>query len=112
MEPTPTTIQPTSASSLTMSNPNTNALAMLTRNCASSSSSHSKMRVVYIGKDQQLVNLSEMVSVNRYPWQNAASFGALMDSVDSLTEYHTVADIVTMVLNDIPIDSGTAYQGA
>ena len=79
---------------------------MAIRNCANaSSSSLSKMRVVYVGKQQQPVTLSEAVSVNSHSWQKSASFGTLMDSVNSLVDSHTVADIVAMVSNDIPINS-------
>ena len=112
MAPTPTNIQPTSTSSPTMSNPNTHALAMAIRNCSNASSSASRMRVVYIGKEQQPINLSEMVSINSHSWKKAASFGTLMDSVSSLVDSHTVADIVAMVSNEIPIDSGAALQEA
>ena len=35
-----------------------------------------------------------------------------MESVNSLKDSHTVADIVSMVSNEIPINSGTAYQEA
>ena len=35
-----------------------------------------------------------------------------MESVNSLKDSHTVADIVSMISNEIPIDSGAAYQEA
>ena len=99
MAPTPTEHSTHTTSSLTMSNPNTNALAIAIRNCTNSSSSSSGMRIIYIGKEQQPINLAEMVSVNSHSWKKAACFNNLVDSVDSVVNSHTVADIVAMVTN-------------
>ena len=90
-----------------MSNPNTNALAMFIRNRTTSSSPSSSIRIIYIGNEQQPINLAEMVSVNSHSWKKAACFNNLVDSVDSVVNSHTVADIVAMVTNEIPIDSGS-----
>ena len=53
-----------------------------------------------------------MVSVNSHSWKKAACFNNLVGSVDSVVNSHTVADIVAMVTNEIPIDSGAALQEA
>ena len=112
MAPTHTEHFTHTTSSPTMSNPNTNALAMAIRNCTTSSSPSSGMRIIYIGKEQQPINLAKMVSVNSHSWKKAACFNNLVESVDSVINSHTVADIVTMVTNEIPIDSGAALQEA
>ena len=85
---------------------------MSIRNCTDSSSSSSDMRIIYIEKVQQPINLDEMVSVNSYSWKKAACFNNLVDSVDSVVNSHTIADIVAMVTNEIPIDSGASLQEA
>ena len=90
-----------------MSNPNTNAVALSRRN-----SSHTNARVVYIGKDSQPVFLPKMVSVNCPSWEKAASFGILEDTVYSLSESHTVADLVNLASNELPLDTGAAFQEA
>ena len=68
--------------------------------------------MVYIGKEQQPISLPEIVSVNSHSWKKAASFGTLMESVNSLKDSHTIADIMSIVSNEIPIDSSAAYQKA
>ena len=112
MEPTQIEHSTHTTSSLTMSNPNTNALAMVIRNCTNSSSPSSGMRIICIGKEQQPTNLAEMVSVHSHSWKKAACFNNLVDSVNSVFNYHTMPDIVAMVTNKIPIDSGAALQEA
>ena len=70
---------------------------MAIRNCTDSSSLSSGIRIIYIGKEQQPINLAEMVSVNSHSWGKVACFNNLVDSVDSVVNSHTVADIVAMV---------------
>ena len=44
--------------------------------------------------------------------EKSANFETLNDSVDSLVETHSVADIIALVGNEIPIDTGASYQEA
>ena len=111
MAPTPTTLQPTSTSSPTMSNPNTNVLAF-NRRSGTRLPDYSDMRVVYIGKDQQPVNLPKMASINSDSWKKSASFDILVNSVDSLVDAHSVADVVSLVSNELPIDTSASFQEA
>ena len=53
-----------------------------------------------------------MVSVNCPSWEKAASFGILEDTVYSLSESHTVADLVNLASNELPLDTGAAFQEA
>ena len=112
MAPTHTEHSIHTTSSPTIYNANTNALAMAIRNCTNSSSPSSGMRIIYIGKEQQPINLAEMVSVNSHSWKKTVCFNNLVDSIDSVVNSHTVADIVAMVTNEIPIDSWAALQEA
>ena len=84
--------------------PNTKAFA--------SSSSSSRMRVIHIEKDYQSVYLSQMVSVNSKNCQKSANCQILKNSVYSLLEAHTVADVVTLVSNELPMDTGATFQEA
>ena len=94
-----------------MSNPSSAALALALRNRqGTSSSSHG--RTVHIGKDMQPINLPKMHSVNSHAWQKAASFGTLFDTVSNLVDAHSIADIISLVSNELPIDSSSAYQEA
>ena len=90
-----------------MSNPNTNSLALAARN------NHAPhMRVIHIGKDSQPVTLPKMVSVNSHSWKKSASFGTLHNSGYSLVVSHTVADMVALVSNELPLDTGPEFQEA
>ena len=83
-----------------MSNPNTKALSL-----ASKKSLDSGMRVVHIGKDSQPINLTVMSSVNSHSWRKSASYESLKRNVYSLATAHTVADLISMVSNELPHDS-------
>ena len=85
-----------------MSCPNNNALA----------SSNNRMRVIHIGKDSQPVSLPKMATVNAESWRKAASYQTLNNSVYSLLQAHTVADVVTLVSNELPMDTNAAFQEA
>ena len=106
-------INPLPIALLTM-NIKTNALATAIRQCtnSTSSTSTSNMRVVYIGKDQQPVNLPQMAFVNSQSWKKSASFETLTDGVYSLVDAHYVAGIIALVGNEISIDTGASYQEA
>ena len=96
-----------------MSNPNTNALSLSNRRGQSSFSlSSSGMRVIHIGKDQQPVTLPRMTSVNGQSWKKAASFSTLDNLVYSLVDAHSVADVISLVSNELPLDTGSAFQEA
>ena len=70
---------------------------MFIRNRTTSSSPSSSIRIIYIGNEQQPINLAEMVSVNSHSWKKAACFSNLVDSVDSVANSHNVADIVAIL---------------
>ena len=94
-----------------MSNPNTAALAMALRNRSNNPVNSSPGgRTVYIGKDRQPVNLPKMKSVNSQAWQKASSFGTLFDTVSNLIDAHSVADVISLVSTELPIDTSAAYQ--
>ena len=87
-----------------MSNPNTKDLFL-----ASNKSLGSSMRVVHIRKDSQPVNLVVMLSVNSHSWRKSASYESLKRNVYSLATTHTVADLISVVYNELPQDTGAAF---
>ena len=70
------------------------------------------MRVIHIGKDQQPVTLPRMISVNGQSWKKAASFSTLDNLVYSLVDAYSVADVISLVSNELPLDTGPAFQEA
>ena len=96
-----------------MSNPNTHALSLSHRRGQSSPSlSNSGMCVIHIGKDQKPVTLPRMASVNGYSWKKAAMIGTLETLVYYLVDAHSVADVISLVSNELPLDTGSAFQEA
>ena len=90
-----------------MSNPNTHALSLAARQNQTSS-----IRQIFIGKDTQPVNLPTMTSVNSHSWKKAASFATLKSSVYTLTSAHTESDLVPLISEELPHDTGAAFQEA
>ena len=70
------------------------------------------MRVIHIGKDIQPVNLPGMASVSSFSWGKSASFCTLHDTIYSLADFHSVADVISLVSNEISLDTGAAFQEA
>ena len=90
-----------------MSNPKTKALSL-----ASKKSLGSNMRVAYIEKDSQLVNLAVTSSINSHSWRKLASYESFKRNVYSLATARTVVDLISMVSNVLPQDTGAAFQEA
>ena len=67
------------------------------------------MRVAYIEKDSQLVNLAVTSSINSHSWRKLASYESLKRNVYSLATAHTVADLISVVYNELPQDTGAAF---
>ena len=87
-----------------MSNPNTSTLP--------STASNSSMRTIHIGKNSQPITLTKVASVNSYSWRKSTIFNTLEKSVYSLLVYHAVADLVSLVSDEIILDAGAAFQEA
>ena len=72
----------------------------------------SGMKTVMVGKDQHPVTIMQMAHVNDPAWKKAASFENLCNTAHSLLEAHNIADIMALVANEIPMDTGAAFQEA
>ena len=99
----------------TMSSPNMNASSIL-RNQSSRTTSFSTnlsgMKTVFVGKDQHPVTIMQMAHVNDPAWKKAASFENLRNNAHSLLEAHSIADIMALIANEVPMDTGAAFQEA
>ena len=97
-----------------MSNPNTSALSMANRqrHQLGSDSTASNLKVVYIGKDKQPVTIIPMVSINGQAWKKSACFESLRNIVYSLADSHSVAEVTSLVSNELPLDTGSAFQAS
>ena len=67
---------------------------------------------MYIGKDIYPINLPQMKSINSHAWQKASSFDTLFDTVSNSVDANSVADVISLVSTELPIDTSAAYQEA
>ena len=97
-----------------MSNPNINALSLSTRftDAPSSQDATSGLKVVHIGKDMQPVTIVKMASINSQAWKKSACLTSLRTSVYNLVESHTVADLISLISHELPLDTGASFQAA
>ena len=98
------------SSTLIMASSNTSALSLSTRNGHVQSTFG--VRIIPIRKYMQPIALDKMTYVNRFSWKKSASFTTLKDTIYPLAETHTVADVVSLVSNELPLDTGAAFQEA
>jgi len=78
----------------------------------SSSTNLSGMKTVFVGKDQHPVTIMQMAHVNDPAGKKAASFENLCNNAHSFSEAHSIADIMALIANEIPMDTGAAFQEA
>ena len=90
-----------------MYNQNTKNLSLASKQPLGSS-----MRAVHIGKNSQPVNLAKNSSVNSHSWRKSPSFESLKCNVYSLATAHTVEDLIFMISNEFPQDTGASFQEA
>ena len=97
-----------------MSNPNTLAVnaANMQRNTTPASNLASGLKIVHIGKDIQPVTIVKMVSVNKEIWEKSACFQSLKNTIYSLVESHSPAEVTAFVSGELPIDTGAAFQAS
>ena len=98
-----------------MSNPNTNALALSNRryiDTTANRDTNSGIKLVHIGKDMQPVTIVKMSSINSHAWKKSACFDSLQTTIYNLAESHTVADIISLVSQELPLDTGASYQAS
>ena len=86
-----------------MPNSNTNALIFAGTN--------SSICIVCIGKYSPHVILPKMASMNIHSWKKSESFNTLQKN-SSLLGAHTVADLISLVSDELLLDSGATFQEA
>ena len=117
MAPTPlNSSNPRPYSSFKMSNPNTSVLNMANRqqqqHQSNAAISSSQYKVVHIGKDKQHVTIIKMVSINKQSWKKSTCFESLRNTVYSLVDVHSVAEITALVTNELPLDTRSCFQAS
>ena len=62
------------------------------------------MKTVFVGKDQHPVTIMQMAHVNDPAWKKAASFENLCNNAHSLSEAHSIADIMALITTEAILD--------
>jgi len=69
--------------------------------------------VLYVGKDQHPVTISELEPVKNSPsWKKAAGVNQLTQAVSSLLDTHDVTDLISLVSQQLPVSTNVAFQEA
>jgi len=98
-----------------MSNPNTQVLSILHRNrshASNSADAASGMKTVFIGTGKNQVRIKKLVPLVSPTWQKDACFKSLVESSNLLLDSHTVSDVITMISEEVPMDTTASYQEA
>lgn len=74
--------------------------------------SSSSMKSVLLAKDNIPVALLSMESMRSPSWQKSASFNSLQSAANSFAEIYPIPDIISIIRNELPIDSSSAFQEA
>lgn len=99
-----------------MSSPTSQVLSVLRNKQAdppASSSVHdlSRMKTVFIGRDQHPVTMMEMVPITATAWQKKACFDSLRSNARLLIDAnHKSADVLNLVMQELPCSSSAAFQ--
>ena len=93
-----------------MTPPNTSALSLSTRDGHTQSTFG--FRIIPIGKDMQRIALAKMGSVNSFTWKKSVCFTTLKDTIYPLADVHTVADVISLVSNELSLETGAEFQEA
>ena len=60
----------------------------------------------------QPIALAKMAFVNSFTWKKSASFTTLKNTIYPLAEVHTMADVISLVSNELLLDTGAGFQEA
>ena len=63
-----------------------------------------KTKRVYVEKDQYLISMVQLGEISEISWKNKPGLHLLNYLVSSLSGYHNVLGLITIVENEVPMD--------
>jgi len=71
-----------------------------------------RFKTVHLGKDQRPVSIMKLASMTDHSWQRGASFNHLAKVMKGQVKNYNLADLVTVVANELPISTESAFEEA
>jgi len=69
-------------------------------------------KIVYLGKDQRPILVMKLVDLHEPTWRRGATFNHLSKAIRGQLKSYTLADLVTVVANELPISTESAMEEA
>jgi len=83
-----------------------------TRVAADAMTGNGNFKIVYLGKDQRPISVMKLAALNEPTWRRGATFNHLSKAIRGQLKSYTLADLVTVVANELPISTESAMEEA
>ena len=90
----------------------TTAMSSNTRVAAAARTGNGDFKVVHLGKDQRPISIMKLAGLNEPSWKRGATFNHLSKAIKVQLKNYTLADLVTVVANELPISTESAMEEA
>jgi len=82
------------------------------RVAADARTGNGNFKVVHLGKDQRPISVMKLTTLNEPDWRKGATFNHLSKAIKGQMKNYSLADIVTVVANELPISTESAMEEA
>ena len=69
-------------------------------------------KTIYLGKDQRPISVMKLALLEEPSWKRGATFTHLAKAIKSQMKNYTMADLVTVVANEMPISTESVMEEA
>jgi hypothetical protein len=92
-----------------MSSPN---IKFASSNSSKATATAASTKVIHIGKEQQPLTVPVFANVSDPTWVKRTCFQQFVSVLQNHSSMHSVPDLVSILANELPIDTGASYQEA
>ena len=90
----------------------TNTMSSNTRIAADARNGSNNFKIVHLGKDQRPISVMRLATMEDPTWMRSATFNHLSKAMRGQMQNYTMADLVTVVANELPISTESAMEEA
>ena len=83
---------------------------MMSSNTRVARTRNGNFKIVYLGKDQRLISVMKLADLYAPTWRRGATFNHLSKAIRGQLKSFTLADLVTVVANVLPISTESAME--
>jgi len=84
-----------------------------TRVVADTRTGNGNFKVVHLGKDQRSISvMRKLATLNEPDWRRGATFNHFSKAIKGQMKNYSLADLVTVVANELPISTESAMEEA